>query len=415
VAERNAMVQVLTHREPALLFSGRTVSAFGDGVATVAFTLIVLGLPHGNALSLAIFSAARTVPFIVFLLFGGVIADRMSRRTLILWSDLVRGVITVAVVLLMVTGRLQFWQLVVWAVVFGAFDAVFFPAMTALTPEIVPEELLNAWNALRPMANQVVGAIIGPVVGGLLYSISPTAAIAIDGATFFVSAACVALMHPTPAGERHEDSSMLAEIGEGFSFARRTLWLWATLLIAALGNALIYSPVFALAPFYLRHVLHASATAVGAVVAVGGVSSFVSTAIAGSRTIPQHRMRVTWGAWLVSLMAWGLMSLAFSVPLVALVFVLASPGMVYGNVIWESLMQTEVPRAMLGRVSSVDWLVSVGLTPIGLVLAGVAVAAIGYRPYCAIAALLMLGPTVWAFSSKRMQAVDSGRGAPRSP
>jgi MFS family permease len=415
VAERNAMVRVLSHREPALLFSGRTVSAFGDGVANVAFTLIVLSLPHGNAVSLAIFSAARTVPFVLFLLFGGVIADRMSRRNLILWSDLVRGVVTSAIVVLMVTGSLKFFELIIWALIFGAFDAVFFPAMTALTPEIVPEDLLNAWNALRPMSNQVVGAVLGPIVGGVLYAISSSAAIAIDAATFFVSAAFVALMRATPAGGRREDSTILSEISEGFNFARRTLWLWATLLIAAVLNALVLTPLFALAPYYLRHVLHAGGAAIGAVVAVGGLAAFVSTAVAGSRRIPVHRMRVTWGAWLASLVACGLMAFAVSVPLVALVFVLAQPGIAYGNVIWESLMQSEVPREMLGRVSSVDWLVSIGLTPIGVVLGGVLVAAIGFRPYAGLVALVILAPTVWAFTSKKMQAVDEGRAETRSP
>src|SRR3984957_7495975 len=142
-----AIVELAQHREPGLLISGQAVSNFGDGVAIVALTLLVLDTTH-SVTALGWFAAARMTPQVVFLLIGGAIVDRFSRRQLLILSDVARAVLTAAIVVLIVTHSLHFGELIIFAVLFGSFDAIFFPAIAAFTPEIVPEELLPAMNAV---------------------------------------------------------------------------------------------------------------------------------------------------------------------------------------------------------------------------------------------------------------------------
>lgn len=160
-----ALVQLAKHRESRLLVTGQTISQFGDGVALVTLTLLVLDTTH-SASKLAWFAAARMTPLVIFLLVGGVIVDRFSRRVLLLISDCVRALLTAILVVLIATGQLTYDELLIFAVLFGTFDAVFMPCITAPTPEIVPEELLPAMNAVRPLSNNLMGNMIGPAVGG---------------------------------------------------------------------------------------------------------------------------------------------------------------------------------------------------------------------------------------------------------
>ncbi|HEV2427430.1 MAG TPA: MFS transporter, partial [Acidimicrobiales bacterium] len=293
---RNAIVQVFRHREPALLVSGQTVSNFGDGVAAVALTLLVLDTTH-SASRLAWFAAARIVPTVAFLLIGGAIVDRVSRRVLLLISDASRAVLTGGLVALIVARQLTYTDLLVFAVAFGCFDALFMPAISAITPEIVPEDLLPAMNAVRPLSNQLTGNMIGPAVGGALYAISAAWAIGVDALTFVVSAGALVLMRPTPRPHREKETSVWRDIREGVGFVRRTKWIWTTLAAVTFTNALVLTPSFVLVAFFLRHDLHSSNEAVGFAFAAGGVGGAIGAVIAGSRPTPRRRIRVTWIYW----------------------------------------------------------------------------------------------------------------------
>ena len=180
VKKKIALVQLAKHREPRLLVTGQTVSQFGDGVALVALTLLVLDTTGNSASKLAWFVAARMTPLVVFLLVGGAIVDRFSRRILLLISDCVRALLTAVLVVLIATHSLHYGELIFFAVLFGTFDAVFMPCITALTPEIVPEDLLPAMNAVRPLSNNLMGNMIGPAVGGVIAAASFSWAIGVD-------------------------------------------------------------------------------------------------------------------------------------------------------------------------------------------------------------------------------------------
>ncbi len=408
MGHRPAVLRLFAHREPTLLVAGQTVSAFGDGVANVALTLLVLDTTHSVS-SLAWFTVARMVPFVAFVLVGGAIVDRHSRRLLLLASDLARAALTGGLVALLVTGTLHFGELIVFAVAFGTFDAVFTPAMSALTPEIVPESLLGAMNSVRPLSNNVFGGMIGPAVGGLIAASSTTAAMAVDAATFIVSAMALILMKPTAAPARHVDTNMINEIKTGMGYVRRTPWIWTSMSAASLLNALVLTPIFVLIPFLLRHDLHASKATLGYFFATAGLAGAVGALVSGNLPTPRRRIRTIWIAWtacnlVVLVVALGTRTWEFFIiPLVT------SPGVLYGNVIYESMLQSIVPRELLGRVSSVDWFASLGLSPVGLVVAGYVSGAVGVRTYFIAAALICIVPGLLILFSRRINAIDADR------
>jgi DHA3 family tetracycline resistance protein-like MFS transporter len=408
VKKKIALVQLWQHREPRLLVTGQTVSQFGDGVALVALTLLVLDTT-GSASKLAWFVAARTTPLVIFLLVGGAIVDRFSRRALLLVSDCVRAVLTGLLVLLIASGHLRFVDLLIFAVLFGTFDALFMPAITAITPEIVPEELLPAMNAVRPLSNNLMGGMIGPAVGGAIAAASTAWAIGVDGVTFLISAGALVLMKPTPKPPRTPGTSMLTEIKEGVRYVRTTRWMRSNLLAAGVINAILFSPMFVLLPFFLRHTLHDSKLMVGYAFAVSGLSGAIGALIAANLKTPRRRVRVMITYWTVASLALVIIGFSTNYWEILIVVVVVSPLLLLGNVIWESMMQTEVPRELLGRASSVDWFVSLGLAPMGIVLAGYLATAWGVRTYFLVMSLIGSVPGVWIFLSRKINEVDQER------
>ncbi|HQU25658.1 MAG TPA: MFS transporter [Acidimicrobiales bacterium] len=405
---RLAVARLVQHREPTLLLSGQAVSNLGDGVALVALTLLVLDTTH-SASMLAWFAAARMAPMVAFLLVGGAVVDRFSRRALLLVSDGSRFVLTAGLTAIIAAHALHYGELIAFALVFGLFDALFMPAYSALTPQIVPVELLPAMNSIRPLSSNLMGSMIGPALGGLLAAYSTAWAIGIDAATFAVSAGFLLAMRPVPAPERTRATSMLHDIKEGVAYVRRTTWLWTCLVAVAFVNALVLVPQGVLVPYFLRHVLHAPKVEVGLVFTVGGVTGALTSLVAGNLKMPRRRIRTMFAVWGVGTLSGLVMGVATSFWEVALFPLVVSASIVVGNVFWESMIQEEVPAEMMGRASSVDWFVSLGLSPIGLVLAGALAAAIGVRTYYVVMTLVCLLPTVLILLSRRVNAVDAGR------
>ena len=403
-----ALVQLAHHREPRLLVFGQSVSSFGDGVSTVALTLLILSTTH-SASKLSWFVAARMIPLVVFLLLGGAIVDRFSRRTLLLISDTARAVLTGILVVMLGTGVLRFWELLVFGVLFGAFDAVFMPAISALTPEIVSEDLLPAMNAVRPLANNLMGQMIGPAVGGAIAAVSTTWAIGVDCATFVVSSASLFAMKPTPAPIRTLGTSMLSEVRAGVRYMRSIRWFLSGLSVVTFMNALVFVPMSVLIPYFLLHDLHTSKILVGYTFAVMGLSGAVGALVAANLKTPKRRIRTAFTYWMIASLSALVFAFATDWWEVLLFPLVSSPMMLLGNVIWESMMQTEIPKEMLGRATSVDWFLSLGLSPVGLIIAGLLANEWGVRTYFIVFSIACTVPGLWMVISRRINAVDAGR------
>lgn len=370
------MLQPLRLRDFRLLWTGMAVSMLGDGIYFVAVAFQAYELENDPS-ALALVGFAWTGGMVAFLIIGGMVADRQPRRRVMMGADVARALVLTAIGVLSVTGNLELWMLVSLAGLYGAGEAFFGPAFSALIPEIVPADLLVQANSVehsvRPLASQVAG----PALGGLIVAaVGPGTGFLIDAGTFAVSFACLAAMRvrevaaPEPVGA-------LREIREGFAYVRSQTWLWATLLMASLSLLVFYGPEEVLVPFVIKNEFGGDAADFGLVLAVAGVGYATGAFFMGRRDLPRRPVTVMylyWGLGILPLSlyavateTWHLLPMGFAIG-----FAMSS-----GMVIWTTLMQRRVPRHMLGRVTSLDWFVSIGLAPISFALTAPISAAIG--------------------------------------
>ena len=381
-----AVLRPLAHRDFALLWSGQTFSTIGNFVAQVAFPWQVLQLT-GSAVQVGIVIAISIATNVVFLLFGGVLVDRLPRRRVLLVSDFISGVVTAAVALLGATGALRIEHLYVASAIGGAVGAFFLPAFTAILPELVPQDVLVAGNALRGFSRQA-GRLSGPVLGGLLIAASgPSLAFAFDALTFFVSFLALVAMSRTQ-GLMSARRAFLAEMREGVAFVFSVPWIWVTIALFGVINTFLVGALTVGFPFMLREVLAVDATTFGLMYASQGVGE-----IAGGLLVGQLRIHRT-GIAMYAFAAIGgvAMLLLAAQQLVAIVVaaVLYGLSIVIFGVLWETSLQRHVPGALLGRVSSVDWFGSIALAPLGPLVAGALIVAIGPAPLFVTAGLIEL-------------------------
>jgi MFS family permease len=368
----------LRHRDFVLLWSGQSISLVGDGVYTVSLALVTLRIDD-HPLALSFVLAARLLPTVLLLLAGGVIVDRIPRRFAMVASDATRGAAATVVAILVGLGDLQVWELIVMSVIFGAADALFYPAATAIVPEILPAELLVQGSALNATSHTVAQMLIGPALGGVIVAaLGYEWAFAIDAASFAVSAGCVLAManHPRP---KASGRSPLADAREGLRYCRSQPWLWATILAAGLANFASASPLGVLVPLLVRNVLHQGPLALGLVFAAGGLGGGVMSLLVVRLGAPRLRITSMWVAWGMSGVAALGLALSPNIWILGFFALVAYGLLMYGNVLWNPLMQELVPPELLGRASSVDWLVSLGLSPLGILVGGAAAGLIGTR------------------------------------
>ena len=332
-----------------------------------------------QATGLAYVLAARAIPGVVLSLLGGVVVDRWPRRTALLAADLTQAAAVAAVAALIAMHSVALWQLVMMAVVFGTADAFSGPAFMALIPELLPAEQLTQANALNSTSNELTVNLIGPTVGGVAVAIVGTAAaFGFDAASFLVSAAALAAVHhrsrPAASGK-----SVMAEAWEGIHYIVSRRWLFVLLLGAAVANLVGMGPYFVLLPVLVRHVLHASPLVLGLVYASAGAAGVLASLAVARLGSPQRLVEVMWAAYATS----GLLvaGLAF-VPnawLAALLVAGSAGAVVYGDVLYFTKLQTSVPVHLMGRVSSVSYVMVGTLTPVGMVIGGLAATVIGAR------------------------------------
>jgi MFS family permease len=371
------------------LFFARAFSQLGDGLLPVAHSFAVLQVDPSPS-SIGFVLAARGVPNVLFLLVGGVWADRLDRRLLMLATDLLRAGTQALVAVLLLTGRAELWHLIVLAFAYGVGAAFFWPASTGLLPQLVSSGRLQEANALLTLT-QSGFSIAGPVLAGIIIAAAnPGWAIAVDSVTFLVSASFLARLR-LPAAVARIHVGFLAELRDGWREFRSRTWLWVDGLYSALGNALTLSPLFALGPVVAdRDLDGASSWAI--IVTFAGVGALVGAAVA-IRLRPERPLRA--GVAALSLLAGppALLAIPADTVAIAVAAFLAAAGLSFFNTVFETTMQQYVPPESLSRVASIDWLLSLGLQPIGFTLAGPLAERIGLSTTLAAAAIWMLVST----------------------
>ena len=355
------IIEPLRHRDFRLLWTGQTLTLLGSFVSNIAYPFQVLQL-GGSAFELGAFVSAFTGASLVFLLIGGAVADRVPRRTLIIVTELASGVTVGTMAILGFAGVLEMWHLYVSAAVFGGASAFSVPALGAIIPELVPEEILVAGNAVQGLSRQ--GARVGgPVVGGLLVATAgPAAAFAFNTLTFFLSAGAVALTRARPLASEARPS-ILREIREGFAFVFSVQWLWVTIFGWALIVAAFIGAIAVALPLLVTTVLGGGAEMYGFISAAVGVGEAI-----GATAIAQVRIRRT---GLVMYLFGTLSGVAFfvyglvpTVPGALVASAIQGLSFACFGILWVTALQVHVPRRLLGRVTSVDYFGGTLLAPV---------------------------------------------------
>ena len=367
----------LRHGDFRRLWGGMCVSLLGDGIFLVAMAWQVYALSNAPT-ALSMVGIAMTVPTIVLLLVGGVASDRLDRRRVMIAADVVRGLAVGLMALLSLLGLLELWHVVVLVAVYGAGAAFFGPAFDAITPDVLPADELAQANSLDQLIRPLALRLAGPAVGGVLIdTVGVGTAFALDALSFAVSAGAVLAMRARPNPPELAPASVGADIRAGFDYIRGHVWLWATFATAAIAYLLFMGPAEVLLPFVVKNELHGSASELGAVFAAGGVGSVLCAVIMGQSGLPRRTvtfMYITWTAATFAVAGYGIADAVWQLMAASLAFNALETA---GTIVWATLKQHHVPAALLGRVSSLDWLISIGLLPLSFALTGPVSAAIG--------------------------------------
>lgn len=372
------------HREYRVLIAALAISIFGSGMWAVAMVYEVIHL-GGGPLELSLVAAAGSVGLVAFLLAGGIAADRFAQRPLIIAVEGVNLAVIAGISGLAMLGWLQLWHLALGAFVLGVGAAFFFPAYSAILPRILPAEDLLAANGMEGTMRPILQQAAGPAVAGILVAaLSPAHAVTGVAACHLLAFCVLNLLRRQPlphadgaqAAEAGADAvprartSVLHDLREGVSYTVRTPWLLWTLLWACISVLFLIGPIEVLLPFVVRDQLGGDSRMFGFLLAVMGVGGAAASLATASFPLPRRYltvMMVSWGAGTLPLAAVGIMDSFWA--LAAALFIFGATGGI-GMVIWGTLLQRRVPPHLLGRVSSLDFFVSLALMPVSMALAG---------------------------------------------
>jgi hypothetical protein len=369
------LLRLFRIRDYSLLWSGSTVSLLGDGIYFVAIPWEVYHLSSSPA-AYGFVGAAFALPQVLFVLVGGVISDRLNRRALMIGASLSSAVAIGVLGLLIELHIEQLWMIGALVFLYGTSQAIFMPASKALTPSLVPVELLPQATAMNQLLEPITLAVIGPAAGGLIIAAFGTgAAFLVDSATFAVAVVTLTLMSggaiKRAAAEGPERrASVLREAREAIGFVRRTPWIWAGLLSAAVANVSLTGPLTVLTPYVVKYNLHGTATDLGLIFAVGGIGGVIAGVYVAVRGTPRRKVTWTFLSWAIATLAMSPIGFATASWQLMLLSIVIVGGLTLGNLIWFTLMGTLVPNEMLGRVTSLDLMVSFSLTPVSNALTG---------------------------------------------
>jgi MFS family permease len=387
----------LAVRDFRLLWTGMSVSLFGDGVQLVAVAWLVYDLSNAPA-ALSLVGVAWTLPQVLLLLAGGVVSDRVERRLVMIAGDLVRLAAMGSLAALVLTGAVELWHVVALVGLHGVGTAFFQPAFGAVVPQIVPPALLVEANSLDQLMRPFAFQLVGPAVGGVaVAALGAGQALALDACTFALSAIAIGCMRRLPRATAAEARrSALSEVREGFAFVRSQTWLWGSLAAFSASLLAFWGPYEVLIPYLVKNELGGGADDLGLIFASGGVGSMVVAVAMAQRGLPRRHIVALYGSWAVASAAIAGFALATASWHAMAASVLVGAGSTIGMVIWGTMMHRLVPGALLGRVTSMDWLVTTSLVPISFAITAPVAGLLGVRATLAAAGLVS-GAVVLAF------------------
>jgi MFS family permease len=403
-------------RDFRLLWAGEAISALGDQFALIALPWLALVLT-GSGLALGSVLALMAVPRVLLMLIGGVTVDRWSPRLVMLASNAVRLVAVTVLALVVLAGATELWMLYAFALIFGIADAFFFPAQTSIVPQLVePEQLQRANGIVQGTAQASV--LLGPALAGLVIAgLAPPdpatpgdladtwgigIALLVDAASFGVSMVTLWLMR---ARQRMEtaSTSVLDDLRAAFRHVGAVPGLRWVIVMSLAANFFIVGPFEIGLPVIAYQRLPEGAAAFGILLSAFGGGSLVGLALGAVLPAPRPSRFAFVVLGATGLSGVGLALLPFMPGTLASGLLIAAAGLVlgYGNLHGITWVQARIAPDLMGRVMSVMMLGSVGLIPVSMLVAGVAVqvsldgmlviAGVGMA---AITALALTSPTV---------------------
>ena len=402
-AEQVRTLSAFRSRDFRLLWSGQTISFVGDAAFLVALGWRVTDLTGAGSLGFVL--SLYSLGLLTTLLWGGVLADRHSRRLLMIGSDLGRAVLVGTFALVEVTGHLSMPVVLALATSIGLADGFFHPAFSGIVPQLVEQPLLASANSLINVARQSA-AVVGPAIAAALYGVAgPTTVWTIDSLSFVVSAAFLWRARPRQI-EPEPRQGALREIAAGFRYVMSVPWIWSGIFVAAFILMVAMAPYISLLPELVRDEYGRGVGSYGVLFSLMSVG-MVAGSLTYARWRPQrHRVLLCFAAFGINDI--GMIAVALSpwYPLACVAVVERGFGIGFGIAAWSTLLTELVPESFLSRVFSLDAFGSFALTPIGYALAGAAASV--FAPAELIAVGGSIGFTLWlvplAFRSVRAAA-----------
>jgi MFS family permease len=404
----------LRQRDFRLLWTGMAVSLLGDGIFLVAVAWQAYAIADRPS-SLAYVGIATALPQVAALPVAGVVADRFSRRTVLLIADVARACALVALTMIVLNNQASLVALCAVGAVLGIGTAFASPAMDALVPQLVPRDQLIQANVIDQFMRPATIQLAGPALGGVaVAAFGSSGAFCFDAATFAVSALCTSRMQCAGVVAPTMRANIRSEVADGFRYVRRHSWLWATFVSAAFTYLLIIGPTQVLLPFIVRNSLHQSAFTYGLVLAAGGVGALIGALFAARRSGSRRPIAFIYGSWTLATIAVAGYGIATNAWALAETAVVMNGAEAAGTVLWATLKQRRVDNAMLGRVSSIDWGVSTALLPASYALTAPIAHLLGPRPTLVLAGELGAAVTLGFLLLPGLRNDKEPRLAPRS-
>ena len=440
-AARLPLVAPLAAHDFRLVWAGESISLLGDAFQTVAVSWLVLGLT-GSGLALGAILIAAAIPRGIFMLLGGVLADRISPRDLALGSNVLRAVLTTIVAFLVLGSQIQIWHLVALGVVFGTVDAVFLPAINTLVPRLVPPDRLAPANALMQGTAQLMGTV-GPAIAGFTIAlIGVGIAFVVDAASFAVAALALWLVRSGATAnsqtERASDDAVAAAAAtppdpepqptttpeapsvsiassllEGARVVLGDPVMRSIVLVSTAVNLAFTGPVAVGLPWLVLVGFGGDALALGLLFAAFGAGSLVGAVLGGSLRRPRRFGWLVYGLVVEVGVGLAAISIAPTIPVVAVIALVIGVTLGYINVVMVAWVQEKTDPLLLGRTMSFLMLGSVVAAPLSLALAAILVDSYASAIFVAAGALVVVTGLFAIATGLPQRMTDAGATMPR--
>ncbi len=386
----------------AWYYGSRFVNTLGNMMANIALAFAVLDITDSPT-ALGQVLAAHTIPMVLFLLFGGVVADRFPRAVVLQLSNLTSALTQGAIAFLVITGTAELWMVIALSAVHGLVSAISFPAMASMVPQLVPREQLQSANALLSLSRGGL-TIIGPTVGALLVvTVGSGWALAVDAFTWLVAALLLTPVTMPPKPAPAERSSTLHELREGWTLFRSITWLWVIVLAFGVLNAIHTGAWFTLGPAVAKDTIGEQGW--GFVLSAESIGLLAMTVL-----LLRVRMRrpLLYGMLGCSLMGIPIFVLGVEPHLVTLIAVtfIAGAGIEMFSMGWNLAMQENIDDSMLSRAYSYDALGSFVAMPVGQLLYGPLGEWFGFRDVLLWSGIAYAAIALLSLSSRSVRTLD---------